>query len=92
MCRASRHIIIITLIPFPLRSFGQELKVVESSPTYDIYLMTNPELKIGPYFELLIPAETSHLVEVLDQEIKEIPIKLQISKKRIGLNAKYSDH
>lgn len=82
MRRASRHIIIITLILFPLRSFGQELKVMESSPTYDVYLLTNPELKIGPYFELLIPAETSHLVEVLDQEIMEIPMQISDEQKK----------
>ncbi len=45
---------------------------LENHKDYDVYLLSNPDLKVAPYFELLVPGNTPNSFEILDQEITTI--------------------
>lgn len=69
---------------------GQELVLEESTATHEVYLLSNPDLKIAPYFELLIPANNSNSIEIFEQDVTHLPIK--ISEDQInGLALRSSD-
>lgn len=76
MRRSCFYILLSFVLFTPLDGFGQELVLKERSSTHDIYELSNPELKIAPYFELLIPSNSSNPYEILSQEIQSIQVKV----------------
>jgi hypothetical protein len=60
---------------------GQELVLEESSATHEVYLLSNPELNIAPYFELLIPAGQANSFSILEQDVQRISVQISDSQK-----------
>ncbi|MGB0346843.1 MAG: C25 family cysteine peptidase, partial [Balneolaceae bacterium] len=90
MRRRHFYFLLLLLILSPKSVLGQELVLEESTATHEVYLLSNPDLKIAPYFELLIPANNSNSIEIFEQDVTHLPIK--ISEDQInGLALRSSD-
>ncbi len=81
MRRRYFYFLLLLLICNPITTLGQEFAYIESSATHDVYLLSNPDLKIAPYFELLIPTEFSNSIEILEQEVQDLPIQISEDQK-----------
>ena len=82
MPRNYLYSLLILVVWKPTLVLGQQFVLQESTESEEIYLLSNPELKIAPYFELLIPASLSKTIEILEQEIQELPIKISESERK----------
>lgn len=79
MRRIRFYLLLCFLSLLPIYGSAQTMELIERTLTHDTYTISNPDLKISPYFEVLIPTANQSF-EIVSQSVVNVEANISSSQ------------